>query len=341
MKAQSLLASMLIGAISLQTISASADNNFRDVLDIPAAITELASKQLITGLTLAGERIVGVGRRGHIVYSDDGGGTWLQSKVPVSSDLNAVHFPSPKVGWAVGHDGVVLRTTDGGLSWERKLDVRMAQKLFATPEQADSDQASKTELSFLGVWFETQERGFVVGAFNQIFRTTDGGNSWELWSERAENPMGLHLYAVRAIGEDVYICGESGLVMKLDRQAGQFRLLDTGYGGTFFGVTGTPGYILAYGLRGNIFRSIDGGKNWRKVEGNISTSLVADGVTQTGEVLLLSTDGQVIRSPVNGEHFRKIPGLSAVPVAASIVPLNDDKSFVVGGGRGLSKQALR
>ncbi|MCY1395148.1 Ycf48-like protein [compost metagenome] len=340
MKVHSLLALLLIGAFSIQATSALAQNDFRDVLDIPAAATELASKQLITGLAMAGKRIVGVGRRGHIVYSDDGGATWLQSRVPVSSDLNAVHFPSPQVGWAVGHDGVVLRTSDAGESWDRKLDVRMARDLLATIAQDNSGQAPMLELSFLGLWFETPERGFVVGAFNQILRTTDGGNSWEQWSGKTENPMGLHLYAIRGIGADVYVSGEAGLVMKLDRQAGQFRSLDTGYAGTFFGVTGTADQIFAYGLRGTVYRSNDAGRHWRKVEANISTALVADGVTRTGQVLLLSTDGHVLLSSDNGDQFRKMTGSKAVPMAASIIPL-DDKSFVVGGGRGLSKQALR
>ncbi|MDH4607468.1 YCF48-related protein [Pseudomonas sp. BN102] len=343
MKAYSLLISIVIGATGIQASSALASDGFRDVLDTPAAMTELASRQLITGLAIAGKRIVGVGRRGHIVYSDDDGATWQQSRVPISSDLNAVNFPSPQVGWAVGHDGVVLRTTDGGLSWERMLDARMARDLLgpAPPAGNESDQAVAPDLSFLGLWFETDQKGFVVGAFNQILRTTDGGKSWESWSDRAENPTGLHLYAIRAIGEDLYVSGEYGLLMKLDRQAGRFRLLDTGTAGTFFGVTGTPGHILAYGLRGNIVHSTDGGASWRKVESHIATSLIADGVTRAGEVLLLSLDGQVLVSQGPGDSFSKAPGLSPVPVAASIVPLDDGQSFVVGSGQGVSKRVLR
>ncbi|MNF11238.1 hypothetical protein D3C80_2124120 [compost metagenome] len=73
----------------------------------------------------------------------------------------------------------------------------------------------------------------------------------------------------------------------------------------------------------------------------MTTSLVADGVTRSGEVLLLSTDGQVAVSRNNGERFSTVPGLSAVSAAASIVPLDDGKSFVIGSGRGLSQQTLR
>ncbi|WP_342246366.1 WD40/YVTN/BNR-like repeat-containing protein [Pseudomonas sp. OTU5201] len=343
MKAYSLLISIVIGTAGINASSVLASDGFRDVLDTPAVMTELASRQLITGLAKAGHRIVGVGRRGHIVYSDDEGTTWQQSQVPVSSDLNAVSFPSPQVGWAVGHDGVVLRSTDGGLSWERMLDARKARDLLrpGATDSDENDQAVVPDLSFLGLWFTTDQQGFVVGTFNQILHTTDGGKSWVSWSDEAENPEELHLYAIQAIGEELYVAGESGLLMKLDSKESRFRLLDSGTAGTFFGVTGTPGHLIAYGLRGSIVQSTDGGASWRKVEAQVTTSLIAGGVTQAGEVLLLSADGQVLVSRNHGDSFSKVAGLSPVPVAASIVPLDDGQSFVAGGGRGLSKQVLR
>lgn len=46
---------------------------FVDVIDTPAVESSLASKTLLNGITLAGRRIVCVGWRGHIIYSDDQG----------------------------------------------------------------------------------------------------------------------------------------------------------------------------------------------------------------------------------------------------------------------------
>ena len=90
---------------------------WRDVLGTPAVKSPLASRGLLNGLASAGKRIVAVGQRGHILYSDDAGKSWRQAEVPVSSDLVAVSFPNATNGWAVGHDGVVLRTTDAGVTW--------------------------------------------------------------------------------------------------------------------------------------------------------------------------------------------------------------------------------
>src|SRR4029079_5611384 len=79
---------------------------------------------LLNGLARAGQRIVAVGQRGHVLYSDDAGKSWKQATVPVSSDLVAVPFPDATHGWAVGHDGVVLHTDDAGVTWTRQLDGR-------------------------------------------------------------------------------------------------------------------------------------------------------------------------------------------------------------------------
>jgi photosystem II stability/assembly factor-like uncharacterized protein len=49
----------------------------------------------LLGAARAGERLVAVGQRGHILYSDDSGNAWQQAAVPVSADLNAVSFLRP------------------------------------------------------------------------------------------------------------------------------------------------------------------------------------------------------------------------------------------------------
>jgi photosystem II stability/assembly factor-like uncharacterized protein len=71
---------------------------FVDSLDTPAQKTALASSSVMQGVVRAGKRLVAVGERGHIVFSDDGGGRWLQSEVPVAADLTAVHFPTAEQG---------------------------------------------------------------------------------------------------------------------------------------------------------------------------------------------------------------------------------------------------
>src|SRR4029453_7009044 len=116
------LLTIAVAAIASVAAAATANSGSRDVLDTPAIKTPLAARALLNGLARARERIIAGGQRGHVLFSDDGGKSWQQAAVPVSSDLVAVSFPNATTGWAVGHDGVVLRSTDAGTSWTRQLD---------------------------------------------------------------------------------------------------------------------------------------------------------------------------------------------------------------------------
>ena len=88
-----------------------------DLLLLPAVKSPRATGSVLLDVTRAGQRLVAVGERGHVLYSDDNGQNWQQGAVPVSVTLTAVHFPGAQKGWAVGHDGVVLHSQDGGENW--------------------------------------------------------------------------------------------------------------------------------------------------------------------------------------------------------------------------------
>ena len=83
----------------------------------PAVHARLAPKSLLLDGASAGSRLVVVGERGHVLVSPDGGASWKQARVPVRALLTAVHMHDARIGWAVGHDAVILRTEDGGMTW--------------------------------------------------------------------------------------------------------------------------------------------------------------------------------------------------------------------------------
>jgi photosystem II stability/assembly factor-like uncharacterized protein len=53
-----------------------------------------------------------------IATSSDGGFTWSDQAAPTGEPLNGVWFVSAGAGWAVGENGVILRTQNGGSSWQ-------------------------------------------------------------------------------------------------------------------------------------------------------------------------------------------------------------------------------
>ena len=347
-----------------------ADVAYQDILDTTAPKSRLAAKALLNGVTMAGTRIVGVGQLGQIVYSDDGGKNWTQAVVPVSSDLLAVHFPTPQQGWAVGHDGVVLHSADGGTTWNKQFDGRAAAQVMVSyymsknscsschsapeppssgkPEEAKSpglmqeikrfsDQGP--DKPFLDVWFENETTGYIVGAFSLIFRTNDGGKSWIPLYDRIENPKRYHLYSIRPVAKELFITAEQGTVFKLDPKTGQFTAIKTPYGGTFFGITGNPGGVIAFGMRGNVFRSPDNGASWQKIETGVPAGLVSGTVTAEGRIVLVSQGGQVLVSNNDGSSFSPVPIEQPTP-AAAVTTVNNTTIALV-GPRGTKLQSIK
>ncbi|MDB5986194.1 MAG: photosynthesis system assembly factor family protein, partial [Nevskia sp.] len=327
--------------------SRSKSNRFIDPLDVAAL--QLAGalqpeKQPLMAITAAGSRLVAVGFRGLIVLSDDAGKTWRQAEVPVQTDLLSACFVSPKNGWVSGHDGVVLQTVDGGTTWQRRLDNRLAKTAFPDfyRQKVDSGESgmqpfldqvlqntqNDSSLPYLSILFENEQLGYAVGAFGVIATTADGGASWTPASHRIDNPKQLNLNAVRLIAGNVYIAAEQGLIFRLDRTRDRFVAVQTGYQGSFFDIIGNADYLLAYGLRGTAYRSVDRGLTWSKVDTASGTALYGGAVLGDGTTaVLLSEAGEVLLSHDRGLSF-KSSGLSTRSHVAG--------AFVAGSGEIIS-----
>ena len=63
-----------------------------DVLERPATRTAKAATSVMLGIAQAGPRLIALGERGIVVYSDDAGVSWRQSEVPVSVSLSLIHI---------------------------------------------------------------------------------------------------------------------------------------------------------------------------------------------------------------------------------------------------------
>ena len=335
--------------------SASAVDPFKDPLDRPADRTALATTTPVNAIARAGSRLVGVGIRGLVIVSDDAGRSWQQANVPVASDLTALQFVTPQLGWATGHDGVLLHSTDGGATWVKRLDGRMTAKALTAHFEAlaakgerdaaalldavKQNYATGPEQALLGVAFKDARTGWACGSFGTLLGTQDGGQTWQSWMEHIANPKLLHLNAVVQIGGQVLIASEQGTVFRLDAQRQRFDPIATGYAGSFFGFVGRDDDVLAHGLRGTAFRSRTGGASWNKLSLNLNAGLNGGAVFDDGTFALVSQDGRVLLSSDRGDSFRPL----AVPRPSLFTSITQASpgTAVVGGLGGVSLIALR
>jgi len=123
----------------------------------------LAYRALLIGIAAAGERLVAVGERGHVLLSDDRGRTWAQAdSVPTQALLTGVCFIDARRGIVVGHDEVILTTQDAGRTWKRTHYAPQAQQ------------------PLLDVACNPRGRAIAVGAYSAYLVSEDGGANHHL-----------------------------------------------------------------------------------------------------------------------------------------------------------------
>lgn len=330
---------LIISLLSALSVLASPSKpEFKDPLNLSAIEQRNPLNKPLIGSSLKGNTLVLVGSAGLILASVDAGSTWKQAQVPVQSDLVAVDMVSASKGWAVGHDGVILATLDGGAAWNKQLDGLMAAEQFKKyyedlVEKDDNQAAAALELTelnyrdgpglpYLDVWFRDESVGFVVGAFGNIARTDDGGATWIPWTHRIDNEAGLHLNSVAGVGNNVFIGSERGTIFKLNDEKGAFEIIETGYSGSFTGITGDENQVIAYGLRGTAYRSIDDGINWEVIT-EFPRSTINDAVRRADRGFVFSNQaGELIFADRQFNSF-DVAGPGEAVGYTSIVEIDD------------------
>ena len=343
-----LAVALTVGASPWVTTPAySAVASSTDSLDVPAQRVDERLPAPLLSVARAGDAMISVGLHGLIQRSTDEGRTWQQVDSPVSSDLVQVRFRDERNGWIVGHDALVMHTTDGGDSWQVQLDGRRLLTLlnaYYGPRAEKGDESAAQMLKevamaastsatpdvlaapFLDVMFDEHGSGFAVGAFGMLLHSTDNGQNWEPWIERSDNDRRMHLYGLAEHAGTFYIGGEQGLLLRLDGQQQRFVKIDTPYTGTYFGVRAFDHLLLTYGLRGNLLASRDDGQQWQPVETRLNSSLVSI-VEQGNALIVVSQGGQLVSvdrqslqvSPLTDARVGEVYAATATKQAGSLV----------------------
>lgn len=158
-----------------------------------------------------------VGEAGIILNTVDRGDTWTEV-IPEYFEREtleelyenprpavfSVYFSDMKNGWICGMDGLMLRTTDAGKTWQlQESHTEMA--FYSINVQGDRgwavgdrgtyalsrdggetwqimEDSIKSKMWFRDVSFSSPANGFVVGMGGTVVHSTDGGETWEFYS---------------------------------------------------------------------------------------------------------------------------------------------------------------
>lgn len=305
-----------------------------DALLRPALMVREPARAVLLAAAWAGQRMVAVGERGLIAVSENQGESWTQVACPVSVTLTMVRFADERHGVAVGHGGTVLMTADAGKTWVVRLDGRrladVARLAASTPQavaEADRLHADGPDKPFLDVVVWDARRMLAVGAYGLALYTSDGGQTWAFWKDRLPNPLGMHWYAVRRVGSTLLLAGEQGVLARSTDDGVSFQPLQSPYKGSWFTAEiGGDGGLLLAGLRGNVWRSVDG-QRWTAVNVSEPASILASATDARGRTWLASQAGTLLR--VQGNVAQAVAGKS-LPMPANLLPHADGRLSIFG-----------
>lgn len=234
--------SLGLGLAAIGGVAQAADDAVKDDPRLnPAEQMDLADERILVGLQPIADGYLAVGMRGHILKSADGQ-TWNQQPSPVRSMLVTIDFPTESTGFIGGHDGTILKTTDGGDSWSLQ---------HFNPEP-------RRPVIIYDLMFDTPERGFAVGSYGLILRTTDGGDTWNQLTPDIEF-LGFHNSQIRRLANGVLLMvGEKGLTARSGDDGETWEMLVSPYSGSFFGlIPDDRDGAWIYGMRGRLYRIPD------------------------------------------------------------------------------------
>ncbi len=259
-----------------------------------------------------------------VLRTTDRGAHWdIIIDKPHSPWLQAVYFPNPTIGFAAGHDGMVLRTTDVGISWDTL--------------QLPGNAALR---DYNGVHFTSVTTGFLVGgqqandSIRTILKTTDGGNSWQI----VKDELGPWLNAVHFVSSTVgFASGASGTILKTvdggdtwtdislqgnlsNRHYNAIRFSDAMNG------IAVGGNLTNDSIR-TIIRTQDGGSSWQSILDNVASWLNDIDILPSGMMIAVGNDSTILRSEDGGDTWEKV----IIPTAINWAVNLNAVDFIYGG----------
>ena len=212
----------------------------------------------------------------------------LINPLPTPEYLHGVCFLNPDTGFVCGQYCTLLRTTDGGESWDETDTLTYGRFMAITFLNNDTgfvvggNSILRTNdcgenwitlgphlsVGYNDVFFLDDMHGWVVGDYNTVIRTQDGGNNWEVMTHSVGTPN--FFYRVMFISPDTgYICGKYGSVFS---SALLKKTCDGGDTWTEIHVPGNEsrmhglqvigGNDLYISIYNNIYHTVDNGQNW-------------------------------------------------------------------------------
>src|SRR5437868_8011361 len=180
---------------------------------------------------------------------------WAKQRTGTMAWLHSVFFIDQNRGWAVGSKGTLLRTLDGGNTWQQRLASTsdVVRDVFFVDEQ---DGWLVCEVNAYELKTKEEPRAYLM-------KTTDGGEHWKRVDIKGIDVDAALVRAVFSRNGHGWTFGEAGLIYSTQDSGDTWTKLQSPtrrllLGGTF--VDDDRGWLVGAGA--TIIQTSDGGETW-------------------------------------------------------------------------------
>jgi photosystem II stability/assembly factor-like uncharacterized protein len=229
-----------------------------------------------------------------------------------SSPLYDVCFVSPSKGFAVGEFGKLLKTEDGGETWQ---DVRHC-----------------TSGTYTNIQFSSALVGYASGAWGSIMKTTDGGENWQALPAPTSSYASGRLFF---LNDTVGFLAKEGVYKTTDGGHTWTTLYNSwdDFSDVFF-INDMTGFIS--GRFNTLLKTTDGGKTWTAIDlaflgFNKAVRRVSFIDANIG---FIGGDGFIAKTTDSGKTWKRVEPSNAYPYVNDIYFLDSSTGYVTSGFNG-------
>jgi len=223
-----------------------------------------------------------------LLHSPFSSGQWSTQSSGIGQDIYSIFFIDTNYGWAVGWNGKIVATTNGGANW--------------------TQQTSGITAVLYDVFFISQAVGWIAGDGGKLLKTTNGGGNW------VQLPAFTNLSLLSVIFVDQntgWVCGDQGKVFTTTNGGTNWTAQSTGLSMnealfSIHFVNSQTGWATGGSFVNNscvVLKTTNGGANWTRQ--NVPTSSFIRTSSFVGELVGYSVcyDGTIIKTTNGGTNW--------------------------------------
>ncbi|MEI6684219.1 MAG: YCF48-related protein [Bacteroidota bacterium] len=207
-----------------------------------------------------------------------------RNPLPQGNGLFASWFINSNLGYLVGDQRTVMKTTDGGATWTTRLPqvmdvtyrlngvcfpdlntgyiINLYKEIYKSDDAGETWQLIHSEPGYdlFGVYFTDPLHGCVVCSEGRILRTSDGGATWIKYDYNTTEDLTAVWFPDSQTG---FVAGGGGLILRTTDGGNTWssQVTGTGYKLTSINFT-SPDKGIVCGVAGTLLITVDGGNNW-------------------------------------------------------------------------------